>query len=134
MSNLMLVIRSIKVAERASNQAIGRKLPPLESTDAHAMAGSPGTGVGPKQCPTKNHSITLNDEIVEKHPHVGKGGHEFLCGLRDSVATHGRSAAINGERAFGRKERGHTGSIPAAPGRSIAPREIFQIRGVKIHT
>src|SRR5215472_17587931 len=64
--NLMLVIRGIKVAEGPSNQAVRRELPPLESTDAHAMAGSSGTRVGPKQRPIKNRAVTLNDELVQK--------------------------------------------------------------------
>ena len=47
MLNLMLVIRNIKVAERAPNQAVRGKLPSFESANPHTMTGSAGTRVGP---------------------------------------------------------------------------------------
>src|SRR5215472_8851294 len=82
---LMLVIRSIKIAERPSNQAVCRELPLLESADAHAMTGSAGTGVGSKERPMENCAIALGGEIVQEHLHVGKRGHKFLRGLRNGV-------------------------------------------------
>src|SRR5215472_6360117 len=95
MLNLMLVIRSIKVAERVANQAVGGELPLLESADAHAMAGSARTRVAPEERPMENRAITLNDEIVKENLHVGKRGHELLGSLSDPTSAHRRRAAVN---------------------------------------
>lgn len=100
MLDLMLVIRNIKVAEGAANQAVCRELPLLESADAHAMAGSAGTRVGSEESPMENCAVTLNDEIVQKHLHFGKRGHEFLGGLSDRASAHRRGTAVNRERTF----------------------------------
>src|SRR5215472_11393263 len=64
--NLMLVIRSIKIAERPSNQAVFRELPLLESADAHAMASSAGACVSSEKRPIEENAIFLNDHIVER--------------------------------------------------------------------
>ena len=100
MLDLMLVIRSIKVAEGPPNPAVGCKLPSLKSADAHAMAGSAGTRVGPQERPMENCAIALNNEIVQKHPHVGERGHEFLGSLRDRASSHRRGTVVNRERTF----------------------------------
>src|SRR5215470_4899600 len=78
-------------------------------------------------------AVFLNVETTQKHLHVGKRGHEFLCNLSDRASAHGWNAAVNRDRAFWRKECRHAGCILAAPRRSVTPREISQICRFKTH-
>jgi hypothetical protein len=96
---LALVSGAVKVAPRFRDERVDTDLPHLESADTNPLAGPARPRVGTHECPPLHGAVPLNEEAIHEHLHIGEGGHESLRHLGDGTEPHGRSAAIDAERA-----------------------------------
>src|SRR5439155_17298807 len=82
------IVVAVEVPQRFGNQPIGANPPLLEAADANPTPCTARPCVRAGKSPSVDGPVSVHDQVVHQHLHVGKGRHEPLRHLGDGFAPY----------------------------------------------